>query len=369
MPIKQVFESAPGVYRTGLRSGLPDAWSTDPVDRERLYDEYVWWLQGVTVIENLESPTDYEIVAFVVNRERSAGLLEGANTVVMRWSGLTGEFLGHDSRYSASSLLGYDDITTGAKGRMWARRVPPAGLPDQKTYKFDSYEYDFNEVHPAGYYDGSAYLVGVPCIDEEADIALMINADSNHTEREIAVHRESTGEFLWKFPINGVAEHLFMTEDRRVYVVTVGGQLSLVDYTTGQVLGLLDVGKTIYERVWTWDRIAKRILCLEMTPDTFPNGDCTLKVRGYYPTPLAHRMAGPIPLQPPTQGRRVEWLTKVYGAAGEGVPGVVINYSVDEPEGVTIAPAAHTTNVYGNSRTFVTCSLAGDNTLTATAEV
>jgi hypothetical protein len=100
-----------------------------------------------------------------------------------------------------------------------------------------------------------------------------------------------------------------------------------------------------------------------------PDGTCTCRVRGYYPVPLPHGMAGPVPLQAPAVGRRVEWLTKLYGAAGEGVPGVVVNYSLETPTGATVSPSQHTTDLNGNSRTFVTSSLAGDNEITATAEV
>lgn len=359
MPIKEVFTSEPGVYRVLPDDGY-DPWAgTD--DRDRIYDEYIWWVNGITVIENPESPTDYEIVFFALNRAR---ITQGANTVAMRWSGLTGQFLGHDDRQSA---LGFTEFTSGNNGTTYAtnRWI----LPDNSVHKLDPYTFQFTLLHGPNYYEGDPLLAGVPCIDEEADIALFIDATDNNTEREIGVYRESTGEFLYKFRVCGNPESVFMADDRRAYTVSNDGILTLFNYVTGQVLSVLHCGVSDYERVWTWDRISKRILCFERTPDEMPLGTCTCRVRGYYPIPVAHGIAGPIPLQAPRVGRRVEMLTKIYGAVGEGVPGQVVNYSLETPTGTTLAPVQHTTDINGNSRTYVTASLAGDNTLTASTVV
>ena len=368
MPIKQVFESAPGVYRIGLRSGLPDAWYNDAVDRLRLYDEYIEWVNGITVIENPESPTDYEMVGFFTNWERSAGLLEGVNTVAMRWSGLTGEFLGHDTRYNYW-LLGVNNVTGGARGVTTAYPTHTVSGPAD-IYKLNPDEKDFELLHPAGYYGGVTSNIPV-CIDVENDRTMLIGPSLflGLKDSEVAVFQESTGVFLYKFFVIGACTHAFMGDAPSAYVVTAEGRLAVVDYVKGKVIGILHVGISEYERVWTWDRIAKRILSFERTPDTYPNGDCTCRIRGYYPSPDATGMAGPIPLQPPAKGERVEWITKVYGAAGEGVTGAVVNYALDNPAGAAVSPAQHTTDNNGNSRTFVTCSLAGDNELTATVEV
>lgn len=358
MPIKQVYLSDPGVYRT-----LPDSY--DPwagtEDRDRIYDEYIWWVNGITVVENPESPTDYEIVFFALNRAR---ITAGANVVAMRWSGLTGEFLGHDDRQAA---LGFTEFTSGNNGTTYAtnRWI----IPDNSVHKFNPNTYQFELLHPPSYYEGDPLLATVPCIDEDADIALFISATTNNALREIGVYRESTGAFLYKFRVCGVPESVFMADDRRAYTVSNDGTLTLFNYITGQVLSVLHCGVSDYKRVWTWDRISKRILCFERTPDEMPLGTCTCRVRGYYPVPVAHGLTGPIPLQAPRVGRRVEMLTKIYGAVGEGVPGVAVTYTLENPAGAVLSPAQHTTDLNGNSRTFVTSSLAGPNTLTVTAQV
>jgi hypothetical protein len=359
MPIKEVYTSDPGVYRVLPDDGY-DPWASS-IDRTRIYDEYIWWVNGVTVIENPESPTDYEIVFFALNHAR---ITQGANVVAMRWSGLTGKFLGHDARQQA---LGFTEFTSGNNGTTYAtnRWI----LPDNSVHKLDPYTFQFTLLHGPGYYEGDPLLATVPCIDEEADVALFIAATDNNALREIGVYRESTGEFLYKFKVCGVPESIFMADDRRAYTVANDGTLTLFSYITGQVLSVLHVGLTDNERVWSWDRVSKRILCFERTPDTMPEGTCTCRVRGYYPIPVAHGMAGPIPLQVPRVGRRVEFLSKVYGAAGEGVPGVVVNYSLETALGIVVAPIQHTTDLNGNSRTYVTSSLAGSDTLTATAQV
>lgn len=366
MPIKQVFESAPAVYRTGLRSGLTDPWA-GTADQSRIFDEYLWqdvpW-GGLFVIENLDSPTDYKIVFFALNVERSSGVMEGANFVALQWSGLTGEFLGHDDR------LGFQvsKFVTGARGTI--RATSSWIIANHITYKLDPYAMALTEEHPAGYYSGhNGLLLAVPCVNEQADLALMINSSDHHDLREIAVHRESTGEFLYKFRVCGVPESIFMADDDHAYTVANDGTLTLFNYVTGKIIGVLHVGLSDYIRHWAWDRIAKRILCFELTPDVMPEGHCTARVTGYYPVPVPHGLAGPIPLQAPAVGRRVEWVSKVYGAAGEGIPGMLVSYSLESALGATLSPAQHTTDLNGNSRTFVTSSLAGDNSITASVEV
>lgn len=362
MPIKQVYESDPGVYRVGLRSGLPDAWAGQP-EQTRIYDEYLWWGMGLFVIENPESPTDYEIVFFCLNHERSAGLLEGANATALRFSGLTGEFIGHHDTNGWSWI----DIRVGANGSALAASYWITGY-DGIIYRFNRHTWDFEQAYPSGHFVG-LHPSRIPCVDEAEDLALFIGGGTYFGDQEVAVYRNSTGAHLYNIKVCGVADTIFMTDDRRAYVVSTDNSLTLFDYTNGQVLGLLHVGFSPYVRFWAWDRVAKRVLCMEITPDTLPEGHCTLRVRGYYPIPVAHGMVGPIPLQAPAVGRRVEWLTKVYGVVGEGIPGVQVNYSLDTPTSTTLSPVQHTTDLNGNSRTYVTSSLAGDNELTATAEV
>ena len=366
MPIKQVFESAPGVYRTGLRTGIiEDPWADTP-ERDRIYDEYLWpsisW-GGAFIIENPESPTDYQIAFVAINFERSTGIGEAANVVTMLWSGLTGEFLGHDTRLG----IGVFKFQTGANGTIRGTRFWI--VPDSVVYKLNPITYELTETHPYGFYEGSAQIASIPCVDEQEDIALFIGFSDVHSLGEVAVHRESTGEFLYKLKVCGIPESIFMAEKPHAYVVATDGTLTLFNYVTGQVLGVLHAGLTDNLRYWTWDRVAKRILCFEITPDILPEGHCTSKFRGYYPISLAHGLAGPIPLQAPRIGRRVEMLTKVYGAAGDGIPGQVVNYSLETPTGTVVAPIQHTTDLNGNSRTYVTASLAGDNTLTASTVV
>ena len=364
MPIKQVFESAPGVYRVGLRVGLPDAWA-GTADQTRIYDEYLWWGNGLMVIENPESPTDYEIVFFCLNVERSAGLLEGANTTALRFSGLTGEFIGHHD----TNGFGWRDITVGANGSALAAWNWVGGY-DFIIYRFDPNTYTFSQAYPSGHFEGM-HASKVPCVDEAEDIALFVDYAGNllFNSREVGIFRNSTGEFLYKIRVCGVTESIFMTDDRRAYVVANDGTLTLFDYTTGQILSVLHCGLSDYYRAWAWDRVAKRILCVEATPDTLPEGHCTLRVRGYYPIPVAHGMVGPIPLQAANVGRRVEVLTKVYGAVGEGISGALVNYSLGSMTGATLSPAQHATDLNGNSRTYVTHTLAGDKSVTATVEV
>lgn len=374
MPIRQVFESDPGTYRVGLRYGwYEDAWYNSATDRQRLYDEYASEIDGLTVIENPESPSDYKIAAFIRTTERSSGTLGGLNTVVFLWSGRTGEFLGHDARYDRF-IYGHWDMTSGAKGVLVS--YPRGGITNPQIHcKFVPEEMDFVDFHPKNYYVGAPYplLYGgeylTPCVDEDADRAIYLGSGTYHASGEVAVYQESTGLFLYKFDLGGIGAHIFMADSPYAYVVTTQGTLVLLDYVEGKVLNVLHAGISQYPRKWTWDRYAKRILSIEFTPDILPNGDCTLRVKGLYPAPAAVAITNPIPLQAPAQGRRVEWVTRVYGGAGEGIPGVVVNYALDNPAGATVSPAQHTTDHNGNSRTFVTCTLAGDNELTATAEV
>lgn len=363
MPIKQVYTSSPGVYRQNLGSGY-DYWAGDPVDRNRLYDEYIAWPAGVGVLENPESPSGYEILVWCVNWARWNG---GANTLIMKFDPLTGAFLGHDTRTPGLFIGG---MSNGAKGTIWA--IGSGLVPSGIFYKFNPTTFAFDQVHAADYYEDVSFFSQIPnaafCVDADEDIALFFNGSANAGAGQIAVHKESTGEFLRVINVCGVIDGLFMTDDRRAYATSEDGILTLFDYTTGQVLSVLHHGVSGHTRKWAWDRIAKRLLAFNRTPDVLPEGTATVFVSGHYPTPEATGITAPVPLQAPWAGRRVEWYARIYGGAAEGIPGVVVNFALGQTTGAVMTPAQQTTDQNGTARTFVTSSLAGDNTLTATAE-
>lgn len=360
MPLKQVFTSAPAVYRVDETPGSFDYWAGEPENFNRVYDEYLWWAAGVAVLDNPASPTHYEVLVLGMSSTRywpSWGF--GA----MRFDGLTGEFLGWDTRFKQYAVT---DVSTGPDGNVWAvRQNHWIGKLDRTTGLFST-EIDLLDhygTNVSSFWASSAPI----CVDLANDRAITRLARDGQNQLSICAH--ASGDALHQITVCGEAEQVFMADDRRAYCVSTRGVVTVFDYMTGQVLGVLDVGKSADPRRWAWDKTLKRILCFTHTPDDMPEGHCTAKLTGFYPTPVAAGMTPPIPLQIPRIDRQVPVHVRVYGAAGEGIAGAAVTFSLTDPAGGTLGPARVASDRNGTLRTYLTGVLAGDNTINASTEV
>lgn len=363
MPIKHVSTSQPAVYRNAITvpPGTYNYWSTNPVNNARNYDEYVSFLMGVAVLDNPASPTHYEIHVMSLLQYRYWPSWKVGSMV---FNALNGTFKGWDTRQSQYTIK---YVSTGPDGMIWANNnnFTLARL-NRDTMTFSN---QHNLLNYYGQNVGSNWTSSAPiCVDYTNDRTITkLNRDKGY---QVSICEESTGNALYQVDACGAIIDVFMADDRRAYLVSNTGVITVIDYVTNQKLGALHIETTPYQRRWSWDKTLKRIITCTLTPDDMPEGDCTIKLEAYYPIPLPAGLTPPIPLGIVRKDKRTPIYTRVYGATGEGVAGNQVTFSLSNTPGAgTIGPARVATDRNGTLRTYFTGTLAGDNIITGETEV
>lgn len=371
MPIKKMYETEKGVYRKEAKYGSRDWFDDDPDDRLRQFTDKFAYVSGVAVKENPASPTAYEILVWVAFWTRWG---QGAESGVFRFKAVDGSFIGRDMRGGPMNIYTLDKARNGADGKVYGVLMG-GGITqdDYLTCNLDTMAWtSVDYPDPAGDW---SYKKGAWAIDSERNLYLAVRSTSGilpdpHLRRgQIAVVELGTNQLVRKIDLVGDIEAIFTADNRVAYAVSQEGVATVFDYTTGQILGVMHFGTSPYKRHWSWDRVTKRILCVEETPDLLPEGSCTLRVLGYYAQPLPVGVTSPIPLAPARAGERVTVYTRAYGGAGEGITGVGVNFSTSNPAVGTLQPERQASDNNGVSLTYLNCLDDGPLDLTMFAEV
>lgn len=247
------------------------------------------------------------------------------------FDGLTGTFLGTDNIVTNSlfSLQAYQ-MRDGGVWVLTHSATDSLYEVEQQTWT----EIDGTLMQPA---DFGVLQISSPLVDRAADLIVLHTSDDY--PYEISVYTLATKTLIRRIMLSGQPTQIMPEDDRRAYVVLSNGLLNLVDYTTGTVISTLrmpplDAGIGVNEYLYTWDRFLRRLLVFQHRDDA-TDGSCLSTFSGYYPVPLAMGLTDPIPIRAPRANRATPFVCKVYGDAGEGVPGV------------KVTPAAGTSSING----------------------
>jgi hypothetical protein len=158
----------------------------------------------------------------------------------------------------------------------------------------------------------------------------------------LGVYNWQSGKWLYDLPMATEIVYITLEDENRCYVLLQNRVVVLVDYVRGEILGAaklppLEVGKpyggdsgldVIFDYVrMAWDRIHRRLLIIEATPDD-PPGVCTMRVRGFQMVPEPVRITVPIPLKVPRQGRKIPVLVQAMDDMNQGVGYYVVDAQV-----------------------------------------
>lgn len=277
------------------------------------------------------------------------------------FDGMTGAYLGTDN-YVASALFS-DQIWQARDGGLWV--FTGAGAyeiyeVEQQTYT----EISGTRLEPS---DFGATTIATGMVDRaENVIVLNSNLESSN---QVGVYNLTTGALVRRFYVSGAARQILPEDNKRCYVINTNGILNLVDYTTGDVLSALrapGIESGAVDYLYTWDRFLRRLLVFVQRADD-TNGACLSTFSGYYPVPVGVGLTQPIPLKAPRANRTVPMLVRVYGDAGEAVPGVKIEPAVSGDTEITRSPPF--TDRDGDAVVSLLQDASGSETLTVTADV
>lgn len=374
MPIKKVYTSDKVVYRETIEvTGFPSARYFNETEQLRLYEEYISSITGLSAVRD---PDNVTAIKIHLRCNRRIDPWPSWGTGVCQFDGVTGAFDGWVEGWGGAGGAGgggigghitVSEIVTDAQGNIWGwdrnlifKKLNPLTNIWEDTGKW----YNFFGANIGSFRGSSSPYV----IDLVADrYVTRLGADSANS---LSICEYSTGDFLYRVYVCGRVDGLFAADNRRAYAVADDGVMTVFDYVTGQVLGAFDSGiSDAGNEAWSWDPIYRRILHCPKVPDTLPDGHCNIRVYGYYPVPLAVGMTPPIPLKTPRKGVTVPVYCRVYGGAGEGIPGQEVSFSVTTSPDASVAPNRRSTAENGVVKTFLTGVLAGANGITAETEV
>lgn len=345
MPIKKVFTSEKVVYRPEI-------------------NERIQWLNGMSVVRNPDNSTELKIHLHVVTQWST---FPGWGVGVYQFSALTGAFESFRTDVNISLLV--KQIVTDFSGAIWgwSQNLNFVKLNPQ-TATWDSTGKGFNFFGAnvgTSRVSGSPYMINLL----EDRFVTRLGADSAYS---VSICEYSSGDFLYRVNVCGRPVALFAVDASRAYAIADDGTVTVFNFVTGEVQGAFHSGieQNIGNQAWTWDPQLRRILHCPYVADTFTTEYvCNVLINGYYPVPLALGMTPPIPLNPPREGVTVPVYCRVYGGAGEGIPGQEVTFTVTDTLGASVAPNRRNTAENGVVKTFLTGALAGANGITAETEV
>ena len=359
---EQIFESeAPRYFLPSERTGIPDGIGLDAlynpylVTPPRVYGESI---SGFTTVFTAKERTPYSDFAIYVVAVTDSIYWPSYGFVRWRFDGITGQYL--DRSDVLTGGLTDLEIWQSRDGSLW--RVSNAGeVFEVDPLNFE--EIDGTRQTVAKYGAGSLDL---PLVDRSQDLIVMRTGALNFNQ--IGVYDFTSGALVRTITLSGQAEAIFPEDERRCYVRCTNGVLNLVNYSTGAVLSALrtpEVEAGALHYFFAWDRFLRRLL-VAVHRDDDTDGACLSTVLGYHPVPLPVGMTQPVPLKAPRANRRTPFLVRVYGDAGEGLPGVKVTPVPQAAEPVGMPPF---TDRDGEAVLNLLPAAAGSDTLTVTADV
>ena len=184
--------------------------------------------------------------------------------------------------------------------------------------------------HFQGAPDGDPNNFGLIAIDDSAPNGGYFLNCQNGT---LYVYEWSSGAFIHYLTLPFQPVELALEDPGRVYVLNSNRVLYLLDYVRNEVLGVSKIPPVLtsnldYFGSFTYDRIYKRILIAEQTPDDPDTGESTSIIRGYRMVPNPTRLTPPIPLKAPRQRRTIPVLVQALDDVNKGVGGYIIDAEV-----------------------------------------
>lgn len=355
----QIFTSATLPYALpGQTDILPDIfggliYNDYLITPPRIYAEELAQIIGF-FINREKTPTSDFTIHFIA--QTSQIYYPSYNYVRWRFDGVSGAYL--DRQVGLPGSLYDYQIHQSRDGSLW--RVAITGEffeVDQTTYA----EVDDSRQEPSKY---GAITLDLPLVDRSQNLVIM---KTNNELNQIGVYDFTSGDLIRRIAVSGSPVAIVAEDERRCYVVSSNDMLNLVDYSTGQVLSTLRAPATEAGALGTryaWDRFLRRLLVFTWRANA-TDGACLSSAAGYFPQPLAVGINKAIPLLPPRAGRMVPCLTRVYGDAGEAIPGVQITPVMSGDATSTGAPPA--SDINGEAIIGADCDAAGSATLDLTA--
>lgn len=360
----KIFESEPPLYRLpselyGIPDGIGLASLYNPylVTAPRVFAESISSVDGVWVKRERTPYSDFTIYLAAIH---DFIYWPSYNFTVYRFDGTTGAFLDRTIDQSLPYSLFAYQIFQARDGSLWQSTV--------LGYFFEVDPLTFAEISgtrelPAKY---GAITLDRPLVDRAQNLVVMAVDGEVGT---VSVWNFATGAFVRRIAISGVhAAQIFAEDATRCYVLCTNGMLNLIDYSTGECISTLrapEFEAASVNYALAWDRYLRRLLVFTTRADD-TDGACLSTLSGYYPVPLGVSMTVPIPLRAPRANRRTPFLCRVYGDAGEGVPGVKITPAAVD---ASIDGAPPFTDSDGEALITLTPEAAGSDTLTITADV
>jgi len=377
MPIKQVFESDVAVYplthravpRTSLLPGDGISYFfTSPVETYFTCTMYIDFFRGLFTVKDPNYPGEFEVHLLCAMRQD-----EWPSWCVrtLVWDGRSGAFKG--LRQTLTSFqISY--MSSAPDGSIWATSLYTWALMrvDPVTWLTTDHPVGLNElganIGSTGAWPGTSTFA----VDPTRDV--VITRIAGNTNSQLSVCQLSTGDWLRTINVAGHIEFLFIAEPPMAYAVETDGNLTAFNYETGEVTGVLHTGLVSGGFTWsntafTWDPFMRRVLFCYNSPDTLPDCICTTRVKGYYPVALPVGMTPPIPLRSPQKGKTVPVFNRVYGAAGEGIVGQELTYTVGNDSAATVSPGRKASENNGTVQVQLAGVLAGANSIVSETSV
>lgn len=199
-------------------------------------------------------------------------------------------------------------------------------------------------------------------IDRGAD-RLFVRWSNTLSNRRTHIYRISTHTYLGDIWTPNQTAGIVLTHDGFVYLHDVGDWICVYDYAGTFYSAFKNPRRETYLGAkggiaYGWDRFHKRLLMVGMVADN-ADGSPRVRVKGYYPEPLAAGLTPPLPLQVPRAGRTIHFLTHLYGEGGEPLSSRRVTANIAGP-GIT--------DRNGDVELATTPAQAGTEAVTITAD-
>lgn len=356
--LRQVLESDPLWYQPYPASGsYCDVYHQYLREPPRVYDESIAFLVGLFTSPREHAGVRYDLTAIAA---MDFVCWPSWRIWVYRIDPYTGAVI---ERYESSNVgtLQIDRIAQARDGSLWERDIyGDLWRRDAATLARSG------DTYPSGYWDGATPDAQRSSftIDRAQNLALLkTNAEAND---QVGVYALDTGAVVRRIGVAGRVQDIAPEDERRAWVISEDGVMTLVDYLTGEVLSVTrqPIQPDAIYSLTAWDRHLRRLLTLERTPDA-ADGAGTTRVRGYWPHPVAVGLTAPLPLTAPRKGRETPILTHAYGDAGEPISGVRVAATATAPGRLRLSSAG--TDGAGDARFPLAGDDAGDTTIEVSA--
>lgn len=213
-------------------------------------------------------------------------------------------------------------------------------------------------------------VVGIswPIVDQDRDLVVLVD----YSQAYINVHTLSTGALIRQINMSGTVASIAAADTGQVYVLCTNDRLNVVDIDAGRIVGTSLCPRTpgATDVVLGWHGQYRRLLLAEETPPA-SDGASTIRVRGYYPVPIAVDLTKPIPLIPPRVNRSVPVAVRVIGDVGEPIAACVVEGEITEtpPAEAELLVASGSPDATGYATLMMQGGVPGSVTFDATAEV